>query len=346
VLQDTIFRVEQAYWTLVYSIENLEVRRQSLGLARDLLTKNRREAEVGTIAPIEILNAEAEVATREADILLAETQVASSQDSLLTLMNLPSGGETPRPARIAPTDKPAYARRALDLDACVAVAFENRTDLQVARLDLKNKELGYNFSRNQLLPDLSFSISYWSPGLSGTQILYQDNNPLTGVVVGTVPAGARASLIDAFGLKYKNFSVGLSLSVPLNNYLNREHFGQIGLLYDQARLRIQNLEQQILLEIRNALRAVELNFKSVEAYRLARELAERKLQGEEKKLKVGLTTNYLVLWQQRDLANARSAELKALIDYNLSLSALDRSLGTGLKSKSISIADVLNKSDR
>ena len=343
VLQDTIFRVEQGYWTLVYSIENLEVRRQSLGLARDLLAKNRREAEVGTIAPIEILNAEAEVATREADILQAETQVASSQDSLLTLMNLPVDGPTPRPARIVPTDKPEYARRPLDLEACIGVAFENRTDLQVARLDLKNREIGYDYSRNQLLPDLSFSISYWSPGLSGTQILYQDNNPLTVVIVGTVPAGARASLMDAFGLKYKNYSVGLSLSVPINNLINREHFAQIRLLYDQARLRIRNLEQLVLLEIRNALRAVELNYKSVQAYRVARELAERKLQGEEKKLKVGLTTNYLVLWQQRDLANARSAELKSLIDYNLSLSALDRTLGTGLKSKGVSIADILDR---
>jgi outer membrane protein TolC len=99
----------------------------------------------------------------------------------------------------------------------------------------------------------------------------------------------------------------------------------------------------VFLEIRNAIRAVELNYKSVQAYRVARELAERKLQGEEKKLKVGLTTNYLVLWQQRDLANARSAELKSLIDYNLALSALERALGTSLKSKNINIAAILDR---
>jgi outer membrane protein TolC len=343
VLQDTIYRVEQAYWTLVYSIENLEVRRQSLGLARDLLVKNKREADVGTIAPIEILNAEAEVATREADILQAETQVISSQDQLLTLMNLQSRDGTPRPGRIVPTDKPDYAQRPQELGACIATALENRTDLQIAKLDLRNKEIGYDYSRNQLLPDLSFSVSYWSPGLSGTQILYQDSNPLTGIIIGTMPGGARDSLLDAFRLKYKNYSFGLSLSVPINNLINREHFAQIRLLYDQARLRIENLEQQVFLEIRNAIRAVELNYKSVQAYRVARELAERKLQGEEKKLKVGLTTNYLVLWQQRDLANARSAELKSLIDYNLALSALERALGTSLKSKNINIAAILDR---
>jgi len=343
VLQDTIYRVEQAYWTLVYSIENLEVRRQSLGLARDLLAKNKREADIGTIAPIEILNAEAEVATREADILQAETQVASSEDQLLTLMNAQPKEGRPRPGRILPRDKPDYEKRELELDACLAAALENRTDLQIAKLDLRNKEITYDYSRNQLLPDLSFSASYWSPGLSGTQILYQDGNPLTNVVIGTVPAGARDSLRDAFGLRYRNYSVDLSLSVPLNNLLNKEHFAQIRLAYDQAQLRIQNLEQQVFLEIRNAIRTVEMNYKSVQAYRIARVLAERKLQGEEKKLKVGLTTNYLVLWQQRDLANARSTELKALIDYNLSLSALERTLGTSLKSKNINLAEILDR---
>ena len=343
VLQDAIFRVEQGYWTLVYSIENLEVRRQSLGLARDLLAKNQREADVGTIAPIEILNAEAEVATREADILQAETQVATSQDQLQTLMNPHAGDGKPRPGRIVPTDKPDYEKRPVDLESCIATALENRTDLQVAQLDLRNKEIGYDYARNQLLPDLSLSVSYWSPGLSGTQILYQDDNPLTGVVVGTMPAGARDSLRDAFGFKYKNYSIGLSLSVPINNMINKEHYAQIRLQYDQAKLRIENLEQQVFLEIRNAIRAVELNYKSVLAYRIARELAERKLQGEEKKLKVGLTTNYLVLWQQRDLANAQSAELKSLIDYNLSLSALERTLGTSLKTKNINLAEILDR---
>ena len=95
------------------------------------------------------------------------------------------------------------------------------------------------------------------------------------------------------------------------------------------------------MEMKNAVRDVETNYKRVQAYRAARELAEKKLTAEEKKLKVGLTTNYLVLWHQRDLANSRSAKLKALIDYNLSLAVLDRALGTSLQTKSIKIGDIL-----
>jgi len=343
VLQDTILRVEQAYWNLVYAVENLEVRRQSLALARDLLVKNKREAEVGTIAPIEVLNAESEVATREADILEAESAVASRQDQILAILNLEASEPGARISRIVPLDKPSYDRRPLSLDECLSVALANRPDLQIYRIDLENKVMTYDYWRNQLLPDLSLSASYWSPGISGTQLLYEDGNPLTGVVVGTIPAGAAASIRDALGFKYRNWSIGLSLSVPLKNFVTRQHFASIRLSHDQAVLRIKNAEQEVYLEVKNAVRDVETNYKRVQAYKVARELAERKLAAEEKKLKVGLTTNYLVLIHQRDLANARTSELKAIIDYNLSLAGLDRSLGTSLKNKNINLADILKK---
>jgi outer membrane protein TolC len=134
------------------------------------------------------------------------------------------------------------------------------------------------------------------------------------------------------------------LSVPIQNYLTRGHFASIKLSQEQALLRIKNVEQQVYLEVKNAVRDVETNYKRVQAYRVARDLAERKLVAEEKKLKVGLTTNYLVLIHQRDLANARTSELKAVIDYNLSLAALDRTLGTSLKRKNIRLSDIIPKS--
>ncbi len=343
VLQDTIYRVEQAYWNLVYSIELLKVGRQSLELARDLLAKNKREAEVGTIPPIEILNAETEVATREADNLQSESMVASSQDALLTILNIPAEPGKPKLARIIPSNQPSFEKKDLDLDACLATALENRADLRASKIALQNSELNYAYARNQLLPDLSLNASYWSPGISGTQILYQDNNPLTNVIIGYIPGGAKDSLRDAFGLKYTNWSISLSLSVPLNNYLTKAHFAQLKLGFEQAQLRIRNQEQQVFLEVKNAVRDVETNAKRVQAYKLARELSARRLQAEEKKLKVGLTTNYIVLWQQRDLSTATISELKAMIDYSMSVSALERTLGTSLKTKNIRIGDILGR---
>lgn len=339
VLLDTIYKVEEAYWNLVYNIENLKVKRQSLELAQDLLAKNKREAEVGTIAPIEILSARAEVATREAEILQAEVMVKNSEDLLRTIINL-AAEEKRGEGKIVPVDRPDYKKKEVSLEAALLTALENRPDLQASRVDVKNKEIDLSYSKNQLLPDLSLQVSYWSPGLSGTQILYLDNNPLTGMIIDTISGNASEALKDAFNFRYRNWSVGITLNIPLNTFLSRAQYAEARTSLEQALLRLKNQEQQIFFEIKNAVRAVQTDFKRVQAYRVARELAEEKLEAEDKKLKVGLTTNYFVLQYQRDLADARSAELKVLIDYNLSLARLDKALGTTLKNKNIKFSEL------
>lgn len=339
VLLDTVYNVEEAYWNLVYSIENLKVRKQSLDLAQDLLAKNKREVEVGTLAPIEILSAEAEVATREAEILQAEVMVKNSEDLLRTVINIAESGEDFE--QIIPAEKPSFEKKEISLDEALLLGMENRPDLAAIKLDLKNKDLNLSYAKNQLLPNLSLEASYWSPGISGTEILYEDGNPLTENVIGVIPGVASDALKDAFDFKYKNWSVRLTFSIPVETIFSRAQYAQARVVKDQAIFRLKNQEQQAFLEIRNAVRTVQTDYKRVQAYKLARELAERKLEAEEKKLKVGLTTNYLVLQHQRDLADARSAELRAVIDYNLSLARMDRVLGTTLKNKNIKFSEIL-----
>ncbi len=334
VLLDTVFTVEQAYWNLIYAIENLKVMQQSLELAKDLLAKNKREVEVGMVAPIEILSAEAEVATREADILQAEIATTNSEDLLKTLINI-EASEGSEPVHIQPSDEPIQEPVEVSLDEALKIALANRPDLQMTRVGLKNKEINVAYAKNQTLPDLNLYTSYWSPGISGTQLLYQDDNPLTGVIIGKLPGGAGASLSDALGLKYSNWQIGLQVSFPVSIFTSRAQYAASKISYEQALVDLASLEQRIFLEIRTAVRAVEINSKRVLGYRAARELAQRKLEAEEKKLKVGLTTNYVVLQYQRDLANARTAELKAVIEHNLTLAYLDKSLGTSLKNKNI-----------
>ncbi|OGD22290.1 MAG: hypothetical protein A2W03_09380 [Candidatus Aminicenantes bacterium RBG_16_63_16] len=337
VLLETIYNVEQSYWNLIYAIENLSVKKQSLDLARDLVSKNRREVEVGMVAPIEILSAEAEVATREADILQAEAAVANSEDMLKTVINI-AAEEGSGLVKIVPSDKPSQEPRTVSVDEALKAAVANRPDLQVTRISLKNKELNVVYARNQVLPDLNLYASYWSPGMSGTQILYQDNDPLTGTIVGTLPSGAGAALSQAIGLKYSNWAVGIQLNVPVSSLLTRSQYEASKIGYEQSVADLANLEQRIFLEIRTAVRAVETDYKRVLAYKAARELAENKLSAEEKKLMVGLTTNYVVLQYQRDLADAKTAELRAIIEYNLALAYLDKSLGTSLLSKGLEFA--------
>ena len=333
-LLDTVYDVEEAYWNLVYSRESLEVRRESLKLARDLLAKNEKELEVGVIPPIDILNARAEVAAREADILQAQAQVRNDQDTLRTLLNLTGEGGGPAPA-LVPSESPRIAAAPLDLEGARAAALANRPDLASARVTSRTRAFDLSYARNQTLPNLSLRASFWSPGVSGTQILYQDDDPLTGVIVGTLPGGPTLAFKDAFRLRYKNWFVGLTLDIPLESVVSRARVTQAKLESDQAALRRRDLEAQALLEVDIAVRAVETDRQRAQAYRLARELAEEKLAAEEKKLEAGLSTNYTVLQQQRDLALARTNETRARVDYSLSLARLERAMGTSLEAKNI-----------
>lgn len=338
-LLDIIYRVEEAYWNLAYSIENLNVKRQSLQLARDLLEENRRKIEVGTMPPIEIFTAESEVSNREADILQADRMVKNSQDRLKTILNLPIF-EKGEPTEIMPSDKPVFEQKKISIEEALATALANRPDLKAMMIDLETREFNVSYAKNQLLPSLNLRASYWSPGISGTQILYLDNNPLTRVVVGKVPGTATDSLKDAFQFRYNNWSVGLTLDIPLNTVFTRAQYAEAKLVLEQAQLRLKDQEQQIFLEIKTAVRDVEINYERVQAYRAARELAEKKLEAEQEKFKVGKSTNFFILQYQNDLADARSAELRSKVDYILSLANLDRALGTTFNTKNINFSGI------
>jgi len=333
-LLDTLYSVEEAYWNLAFSIGNLKVMRQSLRLAENLLDKNRKELAIGMMAPIEVTTAESEVAMRKADILQAEVLVKNREDSLRTLLNLGGKGEADVPP-LTPADVPTVEKREMTMDAALGLAAANRPELENARLDLKNKDLDLVYARNQLLPNFSLDARYWSPGVSGTQILYQDGNPLTGIIIGTIPGGSSQATKDALKFKYKNWAVGLTLSIPLNTVFSRAQANSAAVILEQSKISAENTEQQIFLEVRSAVRDVENNAKRVEAYEAARVLAEKKLEAEEKKVKAGLSTNYTLLQVQRDLATAQSLELQSRIDYVLSLARLDRATGTSLERRNI-----------
>jgi outer membrane protein TolC len=328
--------VTQAYWNLVYSIENLKVGQQALELAKDLLAKNQRAVEVGTLAPIEILSAQAEVATRQADILSAQADVKNNMDRLRTIINLPEA-EMKQALPIKPLDTPQFTESKISVDEALATAMQNRPELKSLKVGVQTQHLNLSYARNQLLPNLSLTASYWSPGISGDQILYLDNNPLTGQVVGTIPGGIGSAVKDAFGFKYQNWSVGLSLDIPLSAIFSRAAEAQAKLDLDQATLQLKNEEQVIYLEIRNGVRTLETNYERVQAYKVARELAEQKLQAEEEKLRVGLSTNFTVLSYQRDLNNARISELRSIVDYLNSQVNLETSMGVSLKNRGITL---------
>lgn len=330
---DTIYRVEEAYWFLVYAIEDYKVKQQSLQLAQDLLAKNKKEVEVGKLAEIEILNAEAVVASREADILQAEALVLRREDVLKDLLNITEGEEL-NPKKIIPLDRPSFVQKEVSLEEALRMALEKSPDLKMKKKTLETNELDLKVAKNQLLPGLDLEFSYWSPGLSGTEIIFDPLNPF-GPPIGTEVHPPSDALKDAFGLKYNNWTVGLTLSLPLSSFTTKADYARAKMEIEKGLLELKNLEKQVFLEVRNAVRDVETNFKRVQAYRVSRELAQKRLEAEVKKLDVGLTTNYFVLQYQDELARERSLELNSMVSYVLSLAQLEKHLGTSLEKRNI-----------
>jgi outer membrane protein TolC len=211
-------------------------------------------------------------------------------------------------------------------------------------LDLKSKNIDVRYYRNQMLPNLQLTASYYTSGLSGDQLIW-DGNPLfpESTIIGVNKGGISDSLRDALKNLYRNYSIGLQLSIPLKSTSARADLAQARLNLEQSLLLLKKTESTIYSEVKQIIMDLETNAKIVEANRISRELAEQKLVAEQKKLAVGLSTNYLVLQYQRDFSNAQIAELKSLIDYNLALSRVNKVLGTTLEKHQIAFSEMLPK---
>ncbi len=339
VLMETVYNVEAGYWNLVYAIENLKTLRQALDSGRDLLTKTKREVQVGTKAPIEVLNAEATVARREADILQAEALVMRSQDQLRTLLNL---GVDPgsRNQSLLPADKPEFKPFAITLEEAYARAIAKRPELESAKATIGTKMVNFRFAKNQILPQLDLQLSKTSPGTSGQQYIYDPDNPFGDPTLGD-PGSASQAFRDVFKFLYNNWTAGLTLTIPLGDVVGRANYTYAKLDLEQAQARLKVQDQQIYLEVSDAVRTLETAAKSVDAYRIARELAERQLEAEMKKLNVGMSTNYFVLTYQDALASARSLEMKAMVDYNIAVAAIAKVTGSTLEARNISLGEYI-----
>lgn len=311
---DVITQVQTAYWELVFALENLKVQERSLRLARELAELNRARVRAGVAAPVEITQAEAEVAAREGDVIVAEKGVRDAEDRLKVVLNLPKEGEWG--GAILPADPASFSPVTLDLSQAVTEALRKRPEYQAAKVDLGNRELNLRFARNQLLPDLSFQASVGLNGLGGN---YEED-------------------IDKLGSgNFYTANAGIVLTIPLGNRAARAEFLKAQLEEEQAKVSLRNLELQITAEVRETVRRVEADAKRVDATKAARVLAEEQLRIEQKRLEAGVSTTFEVLRFQRDLAAAQANEVKALTDYNKSLAALDRARGVVLEKHRIQL---------
>jgi outer membrane protein TolC len=333
VLINMVYSVEAAYWNLVYSVENLKTLEQALQSGRDLLAKTKKEVEVGQKAPIEVLNAEATVARREADILQAEAMVKRSQDQLKTLLNQ-GGDPSAKGQNLRPADTPTFKPVTISLDEAFEKAMARRPDLEVAKSTIETKRINFRYAKNQRLPQLDLQLVKASPGISGAQFIFDPDNPFLPPTPGDTGSAAQA-FRDTFKFLYNNWTAGVTLTIPIGDVVGRANYTYAKLDLEQTQARLKNQEQQIYLEVSDAVLTLETAAKSVNAYRIARELAGKQLEAEMKKLAVGMSTNYFVLTYQDALASARSLELRALVDYNVAVANIAKVTGSTLEARNI-----------
>jgi outer membrane protein len=311
--------VRLAYWELAYAYASWEVQRQSLDLARESLRQNRARVEIGTMAPLDVIEAQAEVARNEEAVIVAEAAVRQAEDRLRALIFDPAEPDF-WTIRLEPTDVPQFLARPLDVEAAVRAALDRRTDLVATRKALESTNVTLRYFHNQTLPEVNLQVTYGLAGLGGRQFEPLRSFPLPGQPRGIVGQRGFGSVLgDILANDFPTWSIGVTIGYPVGRSAAEANFARAALERTQTELRIRALELQVATEVREVARQVQTNLKRIEATRAARELAEQRLAAEQKKFAVGLSTNFLVFQAQRDLAAARNAELRALLDYNRSL---------------------------
>lgn len=332
-VMDTIRDVEFAYWDLVFSHRDLEVARQSLQLAQDLLRNNRIQVEVGTMAPIDVLEAEAEVASREEAVILAEEAIFRFEDILKRLINDPDS-EAFWTATYLPTDQPLIEEVEIDVDDAVRTALQRRPILEQSRVELETRDYDVRFRKNQMMPQVDIVGSLAFNGIGGTRLVRDD---FAGEATTVIPGGYADALDQVFGGDFRDWTVGLNLSYPLGNSQAAAAHSQAQVAARQQRARIDAGELIIAQEVRQAARSVDTNRKRIDATRVARELAQQRLEAEQKKFEVGMSTAFFIVQAQRDLAQAAANELRALIDYKKALAAFERAKGTIIEDSNVTV---------
>lgn len=309
--------VRNAYYDLVGAIGQLEVAQQSLDLAKESLKNNERRVEVGTIPPIDIVEAQAEVSRNEEAVIVNEAQVKSLEDVLRTLIMNPSQPDF-WTSHVVPSEKPVLTPTTVDVDAAIRTALDKRTDLAQARRQMDQTDITLKFMRNQKLPTVNAVVNYGLAGVAGTRTLYDTSDGFP-VPRGSAQRSFSDALRDIFGNEFKTWSVQLQVSYPLGTSAADAGVAQARVQREQEVTTLRALELQIAAQVRDAGRQVDTSLKRVEATRKAREFGEKRYEAEQKRINVGLSTTFQLFQAARDLASAKLAELNSIIAYNRAL---------------------------
>jgi len=313
----TVTAVEEAYLNLIFSEESVRVQEKALELAERLLAENKRRVQVGALAPLDEKQAESQVASSRADLLSAQAQRDTQQRVLKALLSDDYTGEWAN-VMIEPTDKLLAVAQLYDLQESWRRGLSQGPRLSQSRLALEQQRQRVKYARNQMYPQLDLVGSY-----------------------GYSAGGTAKEYSDAFGQITDRdnpfWSFGAQLTIPLGNTSARNNLKAAKAAQEQLALTLKQQEQQTLILIENAIANAKSSFERVDATRQFRLYAEAALEAEQKKLESGKSTSFVVLQLQKDLTDARSAEIRALAEYNISLANLALAEGSTFERRGINL---------
>jgi outer membrane protein len=351
---DSIDQTENIYWDLVYAYENARVQNESLAFAQKTLSDTRKQVEIGSLAPIEVVRAQSTVATNQQGVTAAQTNLQLQQLLMKNALTRSLKDPVLATAEVIPTstmDVPAE-ESVVPTEDLINEALRHRAELVESRIDLNSRELSNKAVRSALLPTLDVFAYYGGSGLGGsqnpanvcqtpTQQFCASSTPDSNL--GQFPlapnTGYTGTLNQLINSTAPDKGVGLSLNIPLRNRAAQAVQIRSELEYRQAQMRLQQIENQVGIEIRNAQYTVQQNRASVDSAKAALELGHQSLDAEQKKYQFGTSTNTLVLQYQSQLATAESTLVNAMVAYEKSRVELDRATGQLLDHAAISIDD-------
>ena len=347
----TVTQIQNIYWDLVTAYEDVKVRTRSLSLAQKTISDNRKQVEIGTLAPIEIVRANSDAAARNQDLIISQTQLQLQQTLIKNALSRNLTDPALAAAQVIPTDTMSIpAQEApVSTDDLVKLALAQSTDIEESQIDLLNRDISKKAARNALLPSVDAFAFYGAASLAGDQNSATTcGNPGASAPPSCVPAGTLggSGFGTALGHLFNNSApdkgVGVTLNIPLRNRAAQADQVRSELEYRQAQLRLQQLQNTVNIQVRNAQFSLQQNRARVEAARQGQELGRQSLDAEAKKYSLGASTNFLVLQAQRDLAIAESNEVTAMSAYEKSRVELDRVTGQTLVRNGIQIPDAVS----
>jgi len=316
--------VRNAYWDLVYAVQAVEAAQGSFDLASRLVKDNQARVEIGTLAPIDIVTAQAEEATRRQALVQAQATVRTAELALKRL--IVSGTDDPLwTSSINPVDRPPTTPEAIDVEGAVSRALQQRTDLQQSKNNLRISDINLRNQVDLTRPQLNLTATYGLAGLGGPFLQRTGTvDPITGgPATSVIPSGYLDALRNITGFDAPTWTVGLTFAYPLGRSTQEANVARSRLSIDQTRANLKALELQIATDVMNAALTVQSSLESVQASAVARELGQKRLEAAQSKFEVGMATNFEVVQAQRDFTDARNNELRAILNYRKALVNFD-----------------------